>query len=237
MAVTAPRYKPWKKNRLEKLELTKIYLWLPRWHSGEGSACQCRRCRRPEFHPWAQRSPGAGNSNLLQYSCLKIPWTKEPDKLRSRRSERVRHDRAGRSHTHTHTHTHAAISIDNPQINTCITFMVEQDNIHLLVLALLLSTSFLFVIHFLSYFCIFWCFLLVINCLRCLKWHSGIIQNFSVFLSTKKLWCVLLLMNQHYLSNKTSLKETQSMYWLTDEKVGSQEPSSIFPLGMMFSVH
>ena len=110
MAVTAPRYKPWKKNRLEKLELTKIYLWLPRWHSGEGSACQCRRCRRPEFHPWAQRSPGAGNSNLLQYSCLKIPWTKEPDKLRSRRSERVRHDRAGRSHTHTHTQRYLLIT-------------------------------------------------------------------------------------------------------------------------------
>ena len=108
--------------------------------------------------------------------------------------------------------------------------MVGQDNIHLLVLALLLSTSFLFVIHFVSYFCIFWCFLSVINCLRCLKWHSGIIQNFSLFLSTKKLWCVLLLMNQHYISNKISLTETQtSMYWLIDEKVGSEEPSSITP--------
>ena len=27
---------------------------------------------------WSGRSPGEGNGNLLQYSCLKIPWTGEP---------------------------------------------------------------------------------------------------------------------------------------------------------------
>ena len=35
---------------------------LPRWHSGKESACQGRR--------QSGRSPGVGNSNPLQYSCL-----------------------------------------------------------------------------------------------------------------------------------------------------------------------
>ena len=29
------------------------------------------------------RSPGEGNSNPLQYSCLGIPWTEEPGGLQS----------------------------------------------------------------------------------------------------------------------------------------------------------
>ena len=29
------------------------------------------------------RSPGEGNGNLLQYSCLEISWTKEPGGLQS----------------------------------------------------------------------------------------------------------------------------------------------------------
>ena len=42
----------------------------PRWLSGKESACQCRRC---SFNPWVERSPGAGNGNPLQYSCLGNP--------------------------------------------------------------------------------------------------------------------------------------------------------------------
>ena len=33
--------------------------------------------------PWLGRSPGVGNSNLLQYSCLENPWTEEPGGLQS----------------------------------------------------------------------------------------------------------------------------------------------------------
>ena len=32
-----------------------------------------RRCRRQEFGPWVRRSPGGGNGNPLQYSCLGNP--------------------------------------------------------------------------------------------------------------------------------------------------------------------
>ena len=31
--------------------------------------------------PGSGRSPGEGNGNPLQYSCLKIPWTEEPGGL------------------------------------------------------------------------------------------------------------------------------------------------------------
>ena len=33
--------------------------------------------------PGLGRSPGGGNDNPLQYSCLRIPWTEEPGRLQS----------------------------------------------------------------------------------------------------------------------------------------------------------
>ena len=33
----------------------------------------CLQCRTPGFHPWSGRSPGEGNGNPLQYSCLENP--------------------------------------------------------------------------------------------------------------------------------------------------------------------
>ena len=38
------------------------------------------------------RSPGEGNGNSLQYSCLENPWTKEPGRLQSMGLQRVGHD-------------------------------------------------------------------------------------------------------------------------------------------------
>ena len=34
------------------------------------------------------RSPGGGNGNALQYSCLENPWTEEPGGLQSMGSQR-----------------------------------------------------------------------------------------------------------------------------------------------------
>ena len=48
-------------------------LGLPRWLSGKESTCQCRRHRRPRFHPESGRSPWRGNANSLQYSCQDNP--------------------------------------------------------------------------------------------------------------------------------------------------------------------
>ena len=42
--------------------------------------------------PVLARSPGAGNDNLLQYSCLENPWTEEPGGPQSMGPQRVGHD-------------------------------------------------------------------------------------------------------------------------------------------------
>ena len=49
---------------------------LPRWCSGEESACQYRRPRRCRFNPWVRKIPGSRKwqptpvfDNLLQYFC------------------------------------------------------------------------------------------------------------------------------------------------------------------------
>ena len=40
--------------------------------------------------PGSGRSLGGGHGNPLQYSCLENPWTEEPSRLLSTRSQRVR---------------------------------------------------------------------------------------------------------------------------------------------------
>ena len=40
--------------------------WLRQWRI-------CLQCRRRRFDPWSGRSPGEGNGNPLQYSCLENP--------------------------------------------------------------------------------------------------------------------------------------------------------------------
>ena len=42
--------------------------------------------------PMLGRSPGEGNGNPLQYSCLENPMTEEPGRPQSMGSQRVRHD-------------------------------------------------------------------------------------------------------------------------------------------------
>ena len=46
----------------------------------------------PETQVWPGRSPGEGNGNPLQYSCLENPRTVEPGRLQSMGSQRVGHD-------------------------------------------------------------------------------------------------------------------------------------------------
>ena len=62
---------------------------LPSCLSGKESACQFRRCGSI---PRSGRSPGVGNSNSLQYSCLENPQTEELGGLQSMRSQRVGHN-------------------------------------------------------------------------------------------------------------------------------------------------
>ena len=45
--------------------------------------------RDVDLIPGLGRSPGGGHDNLLQYSCLEIPWTEEPGGLWFIGSQRV----------------------------------------------------------------------------------------------------------------------------------------------------
>ena len=47
---------------------------LPRWHSGKDSSCSAGDV---SSIPGLGRSPGEGNGNTLQYSCLENPVDKE----------------------------------------------------------------------------------------------------------------------------------------------------------------
>ena len=64
-----------------------------------------------------RRSPGGGNDNPLQYSCLGNPVDREPGGLQAMGLQRVGHDWAHthrHTDTHTHTHTHTQITGKEP---------------------------------------------------------------------------------------------------------------------------
>ena len=68
-----------------------FYPWLPdvKWINGKESACQSGNM--DSIHR-SGKSPGEVNSNPLQYSCLEIPWIKEPGGIWPMGSPRVRLD-------------------------------------------------------------------------------------------------------------------------------------------------
>ena len=60
---------------------------LPGGSDGKASTCNAGD---PGSIPGLGRSPGEGNGNPLQHSCLEIP--EEPGRLESKVSQRVRYD-------------------------------------------------------------------------------------------------------------------------------------------------
>ena len=65
---------------------------IPRWLMSKESTCNAGDAGEAGLIPGLERSPGGGNSNPLQYSCLENPMVEEPDRLQSTGSQRVRHD-------------------------------------------------------------------------------------------------------------------------------------------------
>ena len=47
-----------------------IHVWASQGHGGKESGCQCSRHKKCRLIPGSGRSPGVGNGNPLQYSCL-----------------------------------------------------------------------------------------------------------------------------------------------------------------------
>ena len=64
-------------------------LGFPGGSDGKESACNAEDLR---LIPGMGRSPGGGHGNPLEYSCWRIPWTKEPDESQSIGLQRVGHD-------------------------------------------------------------------------------------------------------------------------------------------------
>ena len=93
---------------------------------GKEPACQCRRHKRGEFNPGSGRSPGGGNSNPLQYSCLE----NRMDRGAWRAISMGSHLRA-RAHTHTHTHTlllmvEAAVMVGNTAVSHLRPYLINE---------------------------------------------------------------------------------------------------------------
>ena len=89
---------------LKSRDFTTIFGPLPRWYSSKISTCQCRRYKRCGFVPLLGRSPGVGNGNLIQYSCLENPKDRGARQATVHESQRVGHDwtrACARAHTHT----------------------------------------------------------------------------------------------------------------------------------------
>ena len=75
----------------------------PGGSDGKESTCNAGD---PGLIPGLGRSPGEGNGNPLQYSCLENPMEEEPGGLQSMGSQRIGHNWESQTHMHTHTHTH-----------------------------------------------------------------------------------------------------------------------------------
>ena len=86
-------------NQKEKKKyciLTHIYMEsreIPRRLSGKESACSAGNARDLGLSPGLGRSPGGGNGNPFQYSCLENPMDRGAWwPIQSMGSHRVRHD-------------------------------------------------------------------------------------------------------------------------------------------------
>ena len=67
----------YKDTRTTRLGPQPYNLGLPGGANGVEPACQCRDARDAGLIPRSGRSPGEGNGNLLQYSCLENSMDRE----------------------------------------------------------------------------------------------------------------------------------------------------------------
>ena len=64
----------------------------PNGSAGKESTCNAGNSGDTGSISGLGRSPGGGNGNPLQYSCLEILWTEETSGLQSMGLQRVRHN-------------------------------------------------------------------------------------------------------------------------------------------------
>ena len=69
------------------------HLGFPDVASGKDRTCQCRRSKRPWFHPWVGKIPWRRAWQPTPvFLPGESPWTEEPGGLQSVGSQRDRHD-------------------------------------------------------------------------------------------------------------------------------------------------
>ena len=90
--------------------------WFPRWLSDKYPPTNARDSGSI---PGLGRSPGEGNGNPLQYSCLDNPMDRGAWGLQPMGSQRVGCDWA---HTCTHAHTHVRVRTHTADLQCCVSF-------------------------------------------------------------------------------------------------------------------
>ena len=69
-----------------------MYAYNKRFHDDSDSRESACNVGELGSTPGSGRSPGKGNDNPLQYSCLVIPWMEKPSRLQSTGLQRVGYD-------------------------------------------------------------------------------------------------------------------------------------------------
>ena len=108
------------------------------------------------------RFPGEGNGNLLQYSCLKIPWMEEPGGLQSMGSQRVGHD-----FTFTFIMTTVRWYLIVVLIGISL-IMSDVEHLFMCLLAICMSSLEKCLFRSLSHFWLDYLLFLVLSCISCL---------------------------------------------------------------------
>ena len=80
-------------------------LSFPGGASGKEPACQCRRCKKHGFDPWAGKIPRRRAWQPTPvFFAWRIPWTEEPGGLQSLGSHKVLNDCNNFKNARTHAH-------------------------------------------------------------------------------------------------------------------------------------
>ena len=86
------------------LQMNTFVQGLPGGASGKEPTCQCRRCKRHGFDPLGREDPlEEGMATHSSIFAWRIPWTEEPNRLKSIRLPRAGHDWSNWASTHAHS--------------------------------------------------------------------------------------------------------------------------------------
>ena len=113
-------------NTVSIHKLLVIAVGFPGGASGREPFCQRRRCKRDRLNP-SENSPGEGNGNQYQYSCLENPHGQRAYRLQSMGCQRVGHDWSSLAHTHYKIYNDTNIAVLCLVVQSCPTLCKPMD--------------------------------------------------------------------------------------------------------------